>query len=129
MKLNYFLFLKGNAGYVCVSVETRTLFVWVQTDLDVTQHIPVPLNSDFTLLCILRHIFPRKILICVLKNKTVIKILNGKHIKWQAAFQITLPICFTMLSLHFSTIFQNKSDPALGTPPALLRKLSKTLFL
>lgn len=50
----------GNAGDVCVSVETHTLFAWVQTDLDVTQHIPVPLNSDFTFLCIYCDTFSLK---------------------------------------------------------------------
>lgn len=46
--LIYFLFLMGNAGNVCVStcvsVETHTLSVWVQTDLDATPHVPEPSN-------------------------------------------------------------------------------------
>lgn len=44
--LIYFLFFMGNAVCVstCVSVETHTLSVWVQTDLDATPHVPEPSN-------------------------------------------------------------------------------------
>lgn len=45
INLIYFLFLIGNAGYVCASV---LLFVWIQSNLDVTPHVPVPSNRDFT---------------------------------------------------------------------------------
>lgn len=62
-KLIYFLFLMGNAGNVCVStcvsVETHTLSVWVQTDLDATP----PSNRDFTFLYLLRHISPKNLII------------------------------------------------------------------
>lgn len=59
INLIYFLLLMGNAGYVCVSVKTHTFFVWVQTDLDVTQHVSVSSNKDVTFLCILPHISPK----------------------------------------------------------------------
>lgn len=63
INLIYFLFLMGIAGNVCVStcvsVETQTLSVWVETDLDVTPHVPVPSNRDFTFLYLLRHISPK----------------------------------------------------------------------
>lgn len=59
INLTYFLFLMGNAGYVCVSIKTHICFVWVQTDLDVTQHVSVSSKNDFTFLCTLPHISPK----------------------------------------------------------------------
>lgn len=63
INLIYFLFLMGIEGNVCVStcvsVETQTLSVWVEIDLDVTPHVPVPSNRDSTFLYLLRHISPK----------------------------------------------------------------------
>lgn len=57
----------GNAGNVCVStcvsVETHTLSVLVQTDLDATPHVLAPSNRDFTSLYLLRHISPKNLII------------------------------------------------------------------
>lgn len=63
INLIYFLFLMGIEGNVCVStcvsVETQTLSVWVETDLDVTPHactctfkqgfyFPIPTAAHFS---------------------------------------------------------------------------------